>query len=317
MYSDMPMEELPLDPSFPKKWMHGMELVLKKGLRIQQIHNLNRPFHEVLLGLESWIPLYMTGQITSYYLKEPQNTAFSHLLRVSGSTILVGYSITGYHADGTYYLTSSRKEVDCYRKQAKDLLSHAFPLVETYRSSRKEAFQAFLEKSAQQKGDRKNLLTTLPLYTLHEDTLLSILHEAGIPSSVQKEILQYYHAKRERVETILKQGTLTDEVPFPSEAEFSSSPLYLELSGIFSDRNIEYSYALYQRHYAETEEFAENHPNYTLLKEEFRAFRNIQLCLLKDRWAMVSKANSPAIHFIVRHPVLLHALENFAPPYTE
>lgn len=32
MYSDMPMEEMAKDPDFPKKWMFGMAMMLKKGL---------------------------------------------------------------------------------------------------------------------------------------------------------------------------------------------------------------------------------------------------------------------------------------------
>ncbi len=43
MYSDMPMKEMAKDPQFPKKWMFGMAMMLKKGLHLHQIHNLD-PF---------------------------------------------------------------------------------------------------------------------------------------------------------------------------------------------------------------------------------------------------------------------------------
>ena len=62
MYSDMPMTEMAKDKEFPKKWMFGMAMMLKKGLQLNQIHNLDRSFDEMMLGLESWIPMYMTGQ---------------------------------------------------------------------------------------------------------------------------------------------------------------------------------------------------------------------------------------------------------------
>lgn len=93
MYSDMPMEEMAKDPEFPKKWMFGMALMLKKGLHLYQIHNLNRTFPEMMLGLEGWIPMYMTGQISPYYLKDNQNRFFSHLLKVSGAAALSGEAI--------------------------------------------------------------------------------------------------------------------------------------------------------------------------------------------------------------------------------
>ena len=105
MYSDMPMKEMAKDPEFPKKWMFGMALMLKKGLHLYQIHNLDRSFDEMMLGLESWIPMYMTGLISPYYLKNTQNNTFLHLLKVSGSAALSGEAITGYHENGKYYLT--------------------------------------------------------------------------------------------------------------------------------------------------------------------------------------------------------------------
>ena len=56
MYSDMPMGEMAKDPEFPKKWMFGMAMMLKKGLHLNQIHDLNRSFEDMMLGLESWSP---------------------------------------------------------------------------------------------------------------------------------------------------------------------------------------------------------------------------------------------------------------------
>ena len=45
----------------------GLAAILKKGLRLNMVHDLNRPYAEMMLGLESWIPLYMTGQIAPWY----------------------------------------------------------------------------------------------------------------------------------------------------------------------------------------------------------------------------------------------------------
>lgn len=115
MYSDMPMTEMAKDKEFPKKWMFGMAMMLKKGLQLNQIHNLDRSFDEMMLGLESWIPMYMTGQISPYYFKNTQNNAFLHLLKVSGAAALSGEAISGYHDDGKYYLTKSKREIEYYQ----------------------------------------------------------------------------------------------------------------------------------------------------------------------------------------------------------
>ena len=71
-----------------------------------------------MLGLESWIPMYMTGQVSPFYLKEPSNSVFLHLLKVSGAAALYGEAIAGHHAEGRYYLTKSRKELGYYTARA-------------------------------------------------------------------------------------------------------------------------------------------------------------------------------------------------------
>ena len=43
LYSDMPLEEMAGDPEFPKKWMMGMAMLLKKGLHLHIIHDVHRP----------------------------------------------------------------------------------------------------------------------------------------------------------------------------------------------------------------------------------------------------------------------------------
>ncbi len=88
MYSDMQMDDMAADMDFSKKYMFGLAAMLKKGLNLDVVHNLNRQFNELMLGLECWIPLYMTGQITPYYLKGVHNRIFCRLLNVSGSAAL-------------------------------------------------------------------------------------------------------------------------------------------------------------------------------------------------------------------------------------
>ena len=88
-----------------------MAMMLKKKLHLNMIHNIDRPFEEMMLGLESWIPMYMTGQISPYYLDGAQNDVFLHFLKVSGTAALSGEAIAGHHEDGKYYLTKNKDEV--------------------------------------------------------------------------------------------------------------------------------------------------------------------------------------------------------------
>ena len=158
LYSDMPMTEMAKDPDFPKKWMYGMALMLKKGLHLNNIHNIDRSFEEMMLGLESWIPMYMTGQISPYYLKKTQNGAFNHFLRVSGAAALSGEAIAGCHDRGRYYLSKTKDDIAYYKKRAEDLLKNAASLMEIYREDGARRLNAFMLADAENAGKRRNIL---------------------------------------------------------------------------------------------------------------------------------------------------------------
>lgn len=207
MYSEMPMEEKSEDAEFPKKWMFGMAMMLKRGLHLDMIHRVDRPFHELMLGLEGWIPMYMTGQISPWYLKNSGKGPFLHLLWVSGAAALSGEAIAGHYAEGRYRLTKNREELGYYRARADALLQRASPLMDIYREDREADFLAFLR----------------------------------------------------------------------AEEAAGHVPQMLPAA----------------------------------------AFRNIGIRVCHGRWAVVSKEKAPHIHFVIRHPRLVDAIENFSPPVVE
>ena len=317
MYSDMPLTEMAKDPEFPKKWMFGMAMMLKKGLHLNQIHNLDRSFEEMMLGLEGWIPMYMTGQISPYYFKNAQNNIFLHFLKVSGAAALSGEAIAGYHADGKYYLTKSKREVEYYQKRAEEMLKNAYPLMEIYRSEREAELAAFLLSDTGKAGHRRSILSTLPLYTISDELLERILTRHGIAAGQKERIRKHTAAQKQRVERILISETIKDEIPAFSSKEFKERPPVLELSELFCETDIPYNEEEYASHLRETKAFAGQNPNYTVKFSTAHAFRNLQILIHEGRWAMISKGNAPTIHFVIRHPKLRSAIEGFIPPVTE
>lgn len=317
MYSDMPMEEMSEDAEFPKKWMFGMAMMLKKGLRLNMIHNVDRPFHEMMLGLESWIPMYMTGQISPYYLKDAPNNVFLHFLKVSGTAALSGEAIAGCHSDGKYYLTKNKEEVAYYKKRAQELLAHAQPLMNIYRADNAEQFNTFLLADSHTEGKRRSILSSLPLYTMEEDTLQRLLQTHSLPEADRERIIAFARLQKQVAEQILQTEIIEDEIPQLGEKEFACYPVTLPLSGMFYETDISYTYPAYLEHWNQTLRFAKSHPNYRPKQTAAHAFRNLHITMHEGKWVMVSKEKTPAIHFVIYHPKLRKAIENFVPPVME
>ena len=140
------MAEAGQDEVFKKKWMLAVTMVLKKGLHLNMVHNVDRPIGEMLLGLESWIPVYMTGSISPYYFKEPPSNLFCTSHCTSGSVALSSECTGHNESKSRFYLTTKKEELEYYKEKSKYLLSKAKPLMEIYKEKDKDAFKKFMKE---------------------------------------------------------------------------------------------------------------------------------------------------------------------------
>lgn len=307
MCSDMPMEDMAEDTEFGKKWMFAIAMCLKKVLHLNIIHNLDRPFNEMMLGLESWIPIYMTGQVSPYYLKEVKNSVYHHFNYVSGVVALTGECIKGYHDKGKYYLTNNSRELEYYREKSNLLLKKANSLMDIYSSEDLDKFERFLENESKTVGNRKRILTTLPLFTISDLILKKILRENNIDSNDVSRIIRYKKEQEKVISTILKHSVITDNICKYNKNDFSDD-VYLDIDGI----KVKYKYEEYVEHFNSTKEFSKKNANYKISISE-KTFSNITISILEDNYAIISKKSNPVIHFVIRHPKLVGAISEFRP----
>ncbi len=313
MCSDMPMEDMAEDVEFGKKWMFAIAMCLKKGLHLNIIHNLDRPFNEMMLGLESWIPIYMTGQVSPYYFKDIKNNIYHHFNYVSGSVALTGECINGNHDKGKYYLTNKKKERKYYKEKSELLLKKANSLMDIYTTNNKDGFKRFLEKDKVNVGSRKRFLATLPLFTISNDLLKRILKHNNLSGEEIKKIIEYKNELNENTLSILKHNVITDNIYKYDE----NSDYYLELEGMFFDKKIKYTHDEYIEHFNLTNEFSKLNKNYKLNIDGIKTFNNITISIVKDKYVVISKNANPVIHFVIRHPKLVSAISEFRPLVVE
>ena len=311
MCSDMPMEDMAKDIDFGKKWMFAIAMCLKKGHHLNIIHNLDRPFNEMMLGLESWIPIYMTGQISPYYLSNLKNNVYNHLNYVSAVAALSGECINGFHNKGMYYLTTNKNEIEYYKEKSDLLLKKAKPLMEIYREGNIKEFHLFLKKDKNIVCDRTRYISSLPLFTINDDLLIKILKNNNINDKEIKEIIKYKNNEKDYFEYILKNNNLTDFIYISNKKDYKENENYLLLSNMFYSKNITYSYEEYKEHLKSTKEYAKNNKNYKVIENRFTTFKNITITICGNNYVIIHKNANPTIHFVIRHPKLVDALKNF------
>ena len=313
MCSDMPMEDMAEDIEFGKKWMFAIAMCLKKGHHLNIIHNLDRPFNEMMLGLESWIPIYMTGQISPYYLKDLKNSIYNHLNYVSGVTALTGECIKGFHNKGIYYLTTNKKEINAYKEKANFMLKKAKPLMEIFRENNINEYEMFLRKDENIFSDRKRLLSSLPLFTISDELLMKILKRNNISKIDTDKIIKYKNDELKYMKNIMKKNIVNDYIYKIKENDFKSNEPSLLLDNLFFNKRINYTYKEYIEHLNLTKNYSKEENNYKINYIYDQTFKNITITTVKNNYIIISKNSNPTIHFIIEHPKLIDAIENFNP----
>ena len=313
MCSDMPMEDMAKDIDFGKKWMFAIAMCLKKGHHLNIIHNLDRPFNEMMLGLESWIPIYMTGQISPYYLSNLKNNVYNHLNYVSAAAALSGECINGFHNKGMYYLTTNKNEIEYYKEKSDLLLKKAKPLMEIYREGNIKEYHLFLKKDENIVCDRTRYISSLPLFTISDELLIKILKRNKLSKEEINKIIKYKNNEFKYMNSILKKNKVFDYIYVIKEDEFISDTPSLSLNNLFIDKIINYTYKEYIEHLKLTNEYAKNNKNYNVLTEKDKTFKNITITILKNNHVIISKNSNPTIHFVIKHPKLVEAIESFNP----
>ena len=313
IYSTMPLDEMTEDPDFPRKWAFGIAVLLRKGLHLNVVHDVDRPLAEMFVGLEGWVPMYMTGQISPYYLPEAQGGVFLHNLKVSGAAALEGRAVAGHHAEGRYVVTKAKDEVRAYALEARRILEHARPLMRIYREDDAAEFEGFVSQWAEHGGRRRAILSAPPIQTISPELLREVLEAGGVTKGQQERIVAYASRRRAELEQLLNANEVIAELSSVTREEFDEAPVSLSLAGLFLETNVPYTFEQYQEHLRLTQEFAKTHEGCELRIVGSSAFHNTQIVVCEGSWVLVTKAKAPTIHFVIEHPRMVEAFENFVP----
>ncbi len=130
LYSDQDIDWLVEDPLFRMKWASLMSECVKKGVRISIIHNIDRSINEMNEAILSWLPLYMSGMIQSWYCRKKAGERFSQTIFLCpGRFSITGTNVKGTEKQGIYRFVTSIDELDILGKGMKHLFSSSLPLV--------------------------------------------------------------------------------------------------------------------------------------------------------------------------------------------
>ena len=211
-----------------------------------------------------------------------------------------------------YYLTTNKNEVKYYKEKCDLLLKKAKPLMEIYRENNQNEYELFLKNNEKVIGNRKRILSSLPLFTISDELLKKILKRNKVSILDTEEIVKYKNNELKYMNNILKNNNVNDYIYVTKEKEFSTD-ITLSLENMFYDNKINYTYDEYLEHLKLTKKYEKENTNYHLKYEEFQTFKNITTTIINGNYVIISKSSNPVIHFVIKYPKLVEAIDNFNP----
>lgn len=299
--------------------MQNLEYIITtlvlRGIHIDLVLNADNPMDEILPGLKNLMPMFMTGNVSAFYLKGRRDGIFRYRLVSLENAALCYEAINGYCDTALIRVASDVEEVKQFRQRAEQIRSLAYPLIEMIDNNDRRI--SLLESFSQKQGKRASVLSTPPFYTMSESLLDRILKRNHIAHDESERIKKYLRTERARVLDILKHSETVTSYPDIPRDSYDEKPIFLSLSGLFYHREILCTYDEYIEHIKLMKQFENRHPRFHSIADKNSPFRNIQVFMFPGQYLMLSKNKTPTIHLFINHSKLRQAFENMLYAYLE
>lgn len=303
LYSDQNMEWLLGERDFTVRWASLMSAYVSGGGRIRIIHNVDRGLEEMTAAIQSWMPLYLSGGIESWYSLRGGGERFSHTLFLAPESACIACTCAsgGESAARYRYLTDAAELAHC-RAVYEGLLADCRPLLKMSRDGGADKLPAMLR-------DREvHLLTrSISLGTMPEALLRDILKRAALPEEAEQTVLADWAGRRERIMERLARDALHECVALPTEAALASGSVAVDT--VYAP--LAYTPREYAEHLRAALSLAEREPRYRVFALEEAPFERIRLAA-SDRMAAIIYLSGRPLTFTATHPLMARAFADFA-----
>ncbi|MBR2844796.1 MAG: hypothetical protein IKF00_06235 [Solobacterium sp.] len=287
LYSDENMDWLSGDPAFFRAWAALMHACVVNHTEITIIHHVNRNMKELSDAVAGWLPLYLSGMISSYFCRRDERFQFTNtMFLIPGMACIRASHVRGLEAEGVYHYHTDRESLDQFEKEYRSLIRQASPL-----------FAILPGMHLPEGNDQVIIRNTLPLGTMSEETVRSFGHE-GLYRTWETVRYQLNDTSHDSVkefipvsECCIEEQICTEPVP--------GIPQFV------------YSEEQYHQHINDIRNLAAEHDSYHPVFLKHRTFDNVQI-FITDTKVSVIRMYPSLITFETSHPQMCRAFLDYA-----
>ena len=298
LYSDQNIDWITADKVFQTKWMSLMIQCVTNGVKIHIIHNIERNLTEIGEAIRSWLPLYPSGQIESFYLDGQKNTNLSTTLFLCpGYASIYGNNVVGTeNENGNYLYETEPEKINLCRQFFDTLLGKAHRLIRVCKTADFFRFETV-------SSDITVLSSCPTVFSMPENLFSEFINhsELKVESSDADDI---YKQMKNFFEKALLSGYFHECAPLPSDEDLFNGRIYPEFA------STPYSPQKFTEHAKNIINLSDN-TKYRFYPLPEPSFLDIQL-IISEKSVAVSRLKAPFFTIFLEHPFLCRAFAEYA-----
>ncbi|WP_422486446.1 helix-turn-helix domain-containing protein [Gudongella sp. DL1XJH-153] len=281
-YSDESLEWITDDIDFYFMIMEMLSDALTKGHRLKIIQPYHQDFKSMMGSIERWLPVYLSGQIQTYYYPHEMKSIFGNTINVAGDiAALKSDSIrTNSHNSINFYITD-KNVVASIRKNLITFIDKCDSLMHVFGFHDVKQLTSYLLKQGDNPGDLIALHQTLSTMTMPMGFLYDLFDS--------KELHQAHLKRTSLLKSNLETYKYIEIFSLPSLEDLDKGNLQIELSNHISPEPIYYDRNTFRIHLENVIDWLETYPNYSVIVLDKLFLNDVKITVKKDKTAILYK----------------------------
>jgi|GEM_PF-5377740 len=300
MFSDQRLSWLNDDAGYDMLWRDLMMRCLQKGHKVCVIHSVVRDNFEMFSIIERWLPLFMTGNVTSYYCPRHLNSVYCHTVNiVPDLAAITSTHFSGDERDAVVHFQTDKQSLHCLLNGFMQHLKICKPLLNTYTTETFTQLQEEHLKILHAPGNTISSVNTFSSINMPEPIFIQALDDLKLDSLTKKNALRLFQLKQKIFHENLKNYTYREMLIVPEPQLLLREGLQLNMTMFFCNQNIPYrSLDDIKEHVRKIIHLLENYKNYQCYLLHETPFYNVQL-QSKDSGGVVFTKQSNALYTFI------------------
>ncbi|UWG98596.1 transcriptional regulator [Dehalobacter sp. DCM] len=294
LFSDESMSWINDSPDFRTNWSRMMLQVILKGHRIKIVHTVNRHLDEMLMAIEEWMPLYMTGAVEPYYYPRKRDGIFKRTLFIAPDTCaVISTSVGDMESKAANFYLRGSKAVEAVSQEYMNYFALCRPLMRIYTKREKEDYFRILLDFEKEKADSIMRSGSLSINTIPEELSRHVLDRVN---DQDRELIRHYFVQRvQNLKQTLLQSRYTEIISLPDIAAIKSGRVKFVLSDLLEVEGVYYRPEEYRLHLENIVKLLQSHENYHVCIDESFMEDSYLLYVREDIGVIVAKTSHPSL----------------------